>query len=70
MVYTIPYELLVEDSGFLVNGDLMVVAEVIGASDIFEESIPQRKLDVNGFYVVPSQVINILQDKNSMYSVL
>lgn len=56
-----------EDGGFLVNGDLMVVADVIGASDIFEESIPQRKLDVNGFHVLPSQVIKILQDKISMY---
>lgn len=59
-----------EDGGFLVNGDLMVVAEVVGTSDIFEESFPQRKLDVNGFHVVPSQVIKILQDKSSMYSVL
>ncbi|KAG7561318.1 MATH/TRAF domain, partial [Arabidopsis thaliana x Arabidopsis arenosa] len=65
--YTIPYELLVEDGGILVNGDLMVVADVIGASDIFEESIPQRKLDVNGFHVLPSQVSKNLYDMTSFH---
>ncbi|CAD5326177.1 unnamed protein product [Arabidopsis thaliana] len=54
--YTFPYELLVEDGGFLVNEDLMIIVEVIGASDVFEDSSTQGKVDVNGFQVLPSQV--------------
>ncbi|KFK34489.1 hypothetical protein AALP_AA5G152200 [Arabis alpina] len=42
--YTFPYQVLAEDGGFLVNGELMIVAEVIGASDVFEESIPFEKV--------------------------
>ncbi|CAG7905382.1 unnamed protein product [Brassica rapa] len=40
----------------VVNGDLKIVAEVISVSNVSEESIPLRKLVVNGFHVLPSQV--------------
>jgi hypothetical protein len=65
--YTFPYELLVEDGGFLVNEDLMIIVEVIGASDVFEDSSTQGKVDVNGFQVLPSQVRNLRMAQTSCY---
>jgi len=50
--------------GFLVNGELKVVAkievlEVVGKLDVSKESSPIMKtIDVNGFQVLPSQVRN------------
>lgn len=44
------------DGVFLVNGYLKIVAEVIGLPDVSEESISLKKLEVNGFHVLPSQV--------------
>ncbi|XP_018480149.1 MATH domain and coiled-coil domain-containing protein At3g58340-like [Raphanus sativus] len=55
----IPTQILAEDGGFLVNGDLKIVAEVIGVPDVSDESIPLRKLEVNGFHVLPSQVQSV-----------
>ncbi|XP_019098882.1 PREDICTED: MATH domain and coiled-coil domain-containing protein At2g05410-like [Camelina sativa] len=51
--------------GFLVNGDLTVVAkievlEVVGKLDVSEESSSvMETIDVNGFYVLPSQVESV-----------
>ncbi|XP_019099738.1 PREDICTED: MATH domain and coiled-coil domain-containing protein At3g58340-like [Camelina sativa] len=57
--YAISSEVLAEDGGFLVNGELMIVAEVLGTSDVFDDFIPLRKLEVNGFHVHPSQVQSV-----------
>lgn len=50
------------DGGFLVNGELKIVAEievleVIGKLDVSQEtSTITETIDVNGFQLVPSQV--------------
>lgn len=57
-------ELHAKDSGFLVNGELKVVAEievleVIGKLDVLEEtSTITEIMYVNGFQLLPSQVRN------------
>ncbi|CAA7060692.1 unnamed protein product [Microthlaspi erraticum] len=58
--FHIPSGVFTEDSGFLVDGELVIVAEVCGVSDVADESTPQRKLvEDNGFYVLPSQVQSV-----------
>lgn len=53
-----------KDSGFLVNGELKIVAEVdvlevIGKLDVSEEnSTISETIDVYGFQLLPSQVRN------------
>lgn len=54
----IPTQILAEDGGFIENGDLKIVAEVVGVPDVSEESISLRKFEVNGFHVFPSQVVS------------
>lgn len=55
--YAISSEILAEDRGFLVNGELKIVAEVISISDVSHVNTNSlRKLEVNGFHVLPSQV--------------
>ncbi|XP_010424500.1 PREDICTED: MATH domain and coiled-coil domain-containing protein At1g31390-like [Camelina sativa] len=57
-----PDKLLDKNSGFLVNGEVKVVAEVdilevIGKSDVLEET--SFVIDVNGFQVLPPQVKSV-----------
>ncbi|XP_019094238.1 PREDICTED: MATH domain and coiled-coil domain-containing protein At1g31390-like [Camelina sativa] len=53
------------NDGFLVNGEVKVVAEVgvlevIGGSDVLEETLlVHESVDVNGFQVLPSQVESV-----------
>ncbi|CAL9216961.1 unnamed protein product [Arabidopsis halleri] len=55
-------ELLDKKGGFLVNGDVKIVAEVgvlevVGKSDVLVETpLVNESIDVNGFQVLPSQV--------------
>lgn len=55
-------EICAKDSGFLVNGELKIVAEievleVIGKLDVSEEtSTIMETIDFNGFELLPSQV--------------
>lgn len=55
-------ELLGIDGGFLVNGEVKIVAEVgvlevIGKADVLEETLlVHESINVNGFQVLPSQV--------------
>lgn len=55
-------EINAKDSGFLVNGELKIVAEievleVIGKLDVSEEtSTIMESMDFNGFQLLPSQV--------------
>ena len=55
-------EIKAKESGFLVNGELKIVAkievlEVIGKLDVAEEtSTMTETIDVNGFQLLPSQV--------------
>lgn len=55
-------EINAKDSGFLVNGELKIVAEidileVIGDVDVSEGiSTVKETIDVNGFQLLPSQV--------------
>lgn len=57
-------ELHAKDSGFLVNGELKIVAEiylleVIGKLDVTDEtSTVTETIDVNGFQLLPSEVTN------------
>ncbi|XP_010516484.1 PREDICTED: MATH domain and coiled-coil domain-containing protein At3g58340-like [Camelina sativa] len=55
--YAIPSEVLAKDGGFLVNGELTIIAEVLGTSDVFDDFIPLKKF--NGFHVHPSQVQSV-----------
>ncbi|CAL9216970.1 unnamed protein product [Arabidopsis halleri] len=65
-------KLLDKNDGFLVNGEVKVVAEVgvlevFGKSDALEETLLVNKsVDVNGFQVLPSQVesVNNLFEKH------
>ncbi|KAG7648143.1 MATH/TRAF domain, partial [Arabidopsis thaliana x Arabidopsis arenosa] len=58
-------ELLDLNGGFLVNGEVKIVAEVgvlevVGKSDVLEEtSLVMESIDVNGFQVLPSQVESV-----------
>ncbi|XP_020866131.1 MATH domain and coiled-coil domain-containing protein At1g31400 [Arabidopsis lyrata subsp. lyrata] len=58
-------KLVDENDGFLVNGEVKVVAEVgvlevVGKSDVLVETLlVQESIDVNGFQVLPSQVDSV-----------
>lgn len=57
-------EIHAKESGYLVNGELKIVAEievieVLGKFDVTEEtSTITETMDVNGFQLLPSQVRN------------
>ncbi|KAG7558906.1 MATH/TRAF domain, partial [Arabidopsis thaliana x Arabidopsis arenosa] len=53
------------DNGFLINGEVKIVAEVDVLEVIGEFDVPEGSIDINGFQVPPSQVesVNSLFEK-------
>lgn len=54
-----------KNGGFLVNGDVKIVAEVdvlevTGKSDVLEETSFVESTDVNGFQVLPPQLVRLI----------